>query len=150
MSGKELRSEHLQELLPNNIITSREHRAQSGRPPDICAILKSKSGQGNLVLLRTTNGTKDFLCLPYPSFCNVWRTLPSEGRRSHPPEPLHHRSSMRPPQICQALLMSCRGGCRQNLLHLSLESCLGLGLKLKGLHQTRKSLKKAPELWWWW
>src|SRR5262249_49954366 len=51
MSGKELRSEHLQELIPNNIITSREHRAQSGRPPDICAILKSKSGQRNLVLL---------------------------------------------------------------------------------------------------
>src|SRR5262249_39824578 len=71
-----------------------------------------------------------------------------EGR-SHPPEPLHHRGSMRTLQICHPLLLS-HCWCRHGILHLSLESCLGLGLELKSLHQPWKSLKETSELWWWW
>src|SRR5262249_11605256 len=145
MSWKEPLSEHLQELLPSNVISSREHRSQCGGPPDICTILKGKSSQRHLVLLRTAYGAEDLLSLPNPSFCNIWRTLPLKRRRPHPPEPLHHGGTMRTFQLSYSLLMGC-WRCHASL-DMSHHRSLSLRLLLQRLHKPWDSLKKSSQLW---
>src|SRR5262249_40728119 len=77
--------------------------------------------------------------------CNSRRTLPLKDRRPHSPKAFHHPSTLGPLQLLNPLLVSCR--CRHGILQLGLQSCLGLGLKLECLNQSRQSLKKIPKRW---
>src|SRR5262249_25705239 len=132
-----------EKFLPSDTCSILEDSAKCRVPPSIGIILKSESSKFYLLLLSTSDGSKNLLNSANPSFSHIRVTLSLKRRRPQPAKPIQHGFPITTIRFRGSRMIRCT-----SIAILSLESRKHLCLHMHHFHHPREGLEEITKIRW--